>query len=334
MTETPADVMIVARQAAKYREWGWNPLPSRNIAGRVRPSLKSYSHLRDHGIGESILRNWWGTHVQVATGSRWGLAVVDLDGPMAIDVWRLWTMHREPHRTWAVQHDPNGGMHLWFTIPKDEPLPFKTGIWWLGESLEKSNHNCIEILGDGNLIVAPPSVSPRTGRPYQFLPGRGPDDIERPAPLPTWVRSLVTKQVEESRRDSSSVGSVLAPVPDMIRRGGRLAPRLHLSWEDVRAAIPDKVALVRSWGVRVVGDKPSPRGWIVTRSIFREDNHPSAAVNLLGDYWEPLYGSHCLSIFQLAVVLGLYPSFTEAVDGIGYDHGVTRSTWQPQQRTA
>jgi hypothetical protein len=334
MIATPADTAIVARQAATYRAMGFNPLPSRLIAGRIRPSFKTYAKLRDEGIGESILRSWWGTHVQVATGSRWGLAVIDLDGPMAVEVWRLWGMHRDTPPTWAVQHDPAGGMHLWYAVPKDEPLPFKTAIWWLGDTAERSGHNCIEVLGDGNLIVAPPSVSPKSRRPYRFLDGHGPKDIERPAPLPAWVAALIAKH-EGARRAAVQPAGALPVLAPEVRSGVRgEPPRLNLDWGPVRDAIPDKIALLRSWGVRVVSTKPGARGWYVARSIFREDRNPSAAVNELGDYWEPQYGSKCLSIFQLAVTLGIYRSFAEAVDGIGYQHGVTNTSWQPRQRTA
>jgi hypothetical protein len=324
--------MTAGEWADRYRAASFNPLPSKDCGGRLHPPFR-YGHARDNGLSPASFARLADRldcrAVQVPTGSKWGLLVIDLDGPMAVDVWRAWSLHRDNPPTWAVQHDPAGGMHLWYSVARDAALPFKTPLWWLGETAETSGHNCIEALGDGNLIVAPPSVSPKSGLPYRFLPGRGPDDIAAPAPLPGWVAAAIAKH-------ASAPAPVEAPgrMPVVASGSGAPVPRLHLDWSEVRDHIPDKVGLLRSWGVRVVATKPGGKGWYAARSIFREDRRPSAAVNELGDYWEPQYGSRCLSIFQVAVAIGLYRDFAEAVDGLGIQHGVRTSTWRPRQRTA
>ncbi len=311
--------MDLEQAAAFYRRKGYNPLPSKDCGGRLHPPFR-YGDARDEGLSAEsfaeIANRLECDAIQVATGPRHRLVVVDLDGPMSRRVWDTWTRHRNDPPTWAVQHNPEGGMHLWYSVRESAVIPFKTWLWWQGETPHESNHNAIEVLGEGNLIVSPPSVSPKSGKPYRFLPGRGPREIGMPAMLPEWLADMIAAR---SARESRPVVK-----PSLVRPDATPVSRVGLDWDDVRNAIPDKVGLLESWGVRVVSRRPSSKGWYTARSIFREDKHPSASVNEFGDYWEPDMASGCMSIFQVAVALGLYRSFPEAVDGIGLQFGVEK----------
>ena len=145
MPDADAEVDYVKTWAEMYLSCGYNPLPSRAINGRIRPSMKAFRDIRDDGIGTGILDGWWGECLQVCLGCPWNVVVVDLDGSEAVEVWKSLTMFREPVRTWQVRHDPRGGMHVWFRPPEFvEGIPFNTCLW----ELEGVKHVKIELLGD------------------------------------------------------------------------------------------------------------------------------------------------------------------------------------------
>ena len=117
---TEADVKECRRQAAFYRSRGFNPLPSR--MDEKRP-LISYADLWECHLTAEAFDRFETSNVQVMTGRRWGLLVVDLDGPEAVKHWEA--MGTVP-KTW-VSRSGGGGMHLWFSVGPG-PLP-KTFLW-------------------------------------------------------------------------------------------------------------------------------------------------------------------------------------------------------------
>ncbi|MFF0822159.1 bifunctional DNA primase/polymerase [Micromonospora haikouensis] len=59
----------------------------------------------------------------------------------------------------------SGGLHLYYRHPGD-PVPCSQGKH--GQGLGPG----VDVKADGGYVVLPPSVHPRTGRPYQWAPGR------------------------------------------------------------------------------------------------------------------------------------------------------------------
>jgi len=306
--------MDALRQHAEtYRRRGFNPLPSRADGRSIHPPFR-YTRARDEGLPPhaflELAAKFECDCVQVPTGQRWGLVVVDLDGPEAVCVWRTWTLHGPRARTWRVQHDPCGGMHVWFA--SKESFPRATVLWEDGEK-----HSRIELLGDGALIVAPPSVSPKSGNPYAFLPGSGPDDVPRPALLPDWVADLAhAKQAELSTLTPPPV--VRTPCPVSTLTAGR-PPRY-----DARAVangVTDPIGLARRLGLRVVDDQPNRSGWCRARSLFKTDETPSAMLGVRSDafgfrWWEPDLG-RSIGALDVVCLLGLAQTRSEAVAVIG-----------------
>jgi hypothetical protein len=211
----------------------------------------------------------------------------------------------------AIEHDPNGGKHLWYR--HDKPLPFKTYL----HGSEESGHNAIELLGDRNLIVAPPSVSLRSGKPYRWVEGHSPDDIPL-APLPAFVAWAAEDAARACR-------PVRRPPPAALPRQD--IPRQSLSWRDVEEAVPDFVALALKLGVRFASTSCNSAGWYACHSIYREDRHPSASFSQHGAYWESGLWQHtnkkALSIFDLAVERGVAGNFAEAVSWVAREIGYT-----------
>jgi hypothetical protein len=309
-----------AREAATfYQTMGWNPLPSDPALGH--PPY-TYTSLRDSGAPDRIWDHFPLPCVQVPTGRRWGLVVIDLDGEVARDAWQAWTLHRPIDPTWTVE-SPRGGLHLWFEVPRaGAPIPWRF-LWRLPDPSRKdgwAKHEGIELLGDGRLAMAPPSYRIGPGgrrREYSFTAGKGPSDIGRPAPLPSWVLELPGV---EQRREAEVPA---APPHRASAKAPRLAPKGQWSRDAVLAAIPDKVALARSWGLRIVGNRPNSKGWVRCRAIGREDRHASAGFNAeTGYYCEP--GACRVSLFRLAVVLGRFAMWQQACNAIGAELRVPR----------
>lgn len=290
------------RAADFYRGIGFNPLPSRTDASR--PPM-TYLHLWEKPASRSLFRRFpHATNIQVMCGVHWGLAVIDLDGPEALDAWDDYCRFRDPIRTWEVGHGP-AGKHVWFAVPDGvESLPKRT-LW----EIPGRKHVKIELLGDHSLAVAPPSVH-RSGERYAFLAGRSPLDLARPDPMPAWLVAL-------ARVPAPRPVEIPASLSSRKGRAGREAP-LRYRRSDVLAAIPDPIGLAAGWGVRLAASRPNPSGWQRCHAIDRPDRDPSAAISVRGDYWDAPYGpGRSISLFDLSAALGVFPTWRDAVNGLG-----------------
>jgi len=240
-------------------------------------------------------------------GRFWRLLVIDLDGWEAIDRWRH--MGRCP-RTW-VSHSGGGGRHLWFRLPiVDEPIG--KAILWRGEG----PHEAIERLCDQSLVMAPPSIHPATGERYRFLSKReSPLGMGLPADCPAWVFRLRPVQITTHLRNHMGVrGNTTNTSPRAATETSGQFDR-----NQVLEAIPNKLDLVHSWGVRLTG-RPNAKGWAPCHAIDREDIHPSAAVHeASGSYVD--HGSGVkLSLFDLGASLGIYTDWKDAINQLGEQH--------------
>jgi hypothetical protein len=293
-----ADILRARKWARFYRDAGYNPLPS--VPGVKVPSLSRYAHLRDHGIPPGILARWWRPSIQVCTGARWDLVVVDLDGPLAADEWRRLAHRHGCPPTWVVR--TRRGFHLWFS--SSASFPHKTVIW----QVPGVDHAGIEVLADRNLVLAPPSAYCDGSGRYTFLAGRSPHALDRPADLPAWVADLVAAHVRRP--------ALIPFVPPPSSGTGRCAT--HYDRSDVLFAIPDKLRVAGSWGLRIVNAAPNAAGWCVCRAALRADRTPSAMFSpATGRYWEPEMGRLPMSLFDLGVLIGGYPDWMSCCDDLG-----------------
>jgi hypothetical protein len=292
---------LAKRWAYRYRdEYGWNPLPS--LATEKRPSI-CYSELWDRPVWDWVLASWDCPNLQLMTGARWGLAVVDLDGPLAPDAWASMTLHRENPWTWTVLTG-SGGWHLYYTVPtKVTSLPSRV-LW---DSREK--HSKIELLGDKRLVVAPPSRHVRTLKDYVYKVGLR--DMPSPAFLPRWLVDMPGLSPPPVEPRTMPVAEAVVDLPDG-----------HYDRRRVLEAIPDKLSLVRSWGLRVL-DRRNGSGWCRCHAVDREDECPSASFNPeTGWYSEPGMNRK-LSLFDIGVFMGAYRTWVDAVNHLGHQFGAT-----------
>lgn len=294
MKVADASIAECRKWAAFYRERGYNPLPSRTDA--KRPLIR-FADLWEKQLPASEFERFETSNVQVMTGRHWGLLVIDLDGPEAIERWP--SMGQSP-RTW-ISHSGGGGRHLWFSVPRTLP-PLPKAFLWRGEG----EHSAIERLCDKSLVAAPPSLHPVTGRRYKWFDKRhSPLAIPKPAPCPPWILRLAP--VVQVRPDSLSA----APSVGAGRRGPGRAPESRTPWRDVAGRL-DVVSLAQSWGLRTVG-QPRSSGWLPCHAFDRDDKKPSAAIHVESGYYVDSGSGARMNLLNLAVAMNAYPTVDDAI---------------------
>lgn len=75
---------------------------------------------------------------------------------------------------------------------------------------------------------------------------------------------------------------------------------------------------LESKGVRFTGGVSS-KGWAECHAVDRDDDKPSAAVNLANGYYKDLGYGPSYPFFQFLVHLGVYPTFYSAVEGLAVE---------------
>jgi hypothetical protein len=300
-----------------YRSLGFNSIPSCPILGH--PPWR-YGHARDVGLSEKsfermVTRDLW-TNIQIATGRKWGLVGLDVEGETAFNLLEGWQVWNTLPPTWTVR-SPRG-LHYWFYAPADsEPI----GTRHLWQSKEPGAHDGVEIIGDASLLKAPPSGKVVDGvwREYRWLPGRSPADLPL-ATFPDWLRRIDHREQSVAKIPRRPLtGAYNASV--VTRWGGDELP----NWKDVLASIPDKVELARRLGLPLAKEKANASGWIAASCVFRPDRTPSASYSeKTGRWWEPGMGRNPITPFDLGVALGHYPDFATALMSIARDYG-----WKP-----
>lgn len=294
------DIRNARGKAELYLSRGFSVLPS--MPSEKRPMVK-YADYWEARAPSSLLDENPTTNLQLILGRFHRVLVVDVDKPEAQAEWRRWP---QKPRTW-VTHSGGDGQHWWFRLPKDYPTPLPYARLWQGDA----KHTAIERLCDRSLIVIPPSIHPETGERYRFLYKHDPKTISAPAMCPQWILDKPPLVDPSSRPEWTPETRRKAPVA--------LSGRHHAA-EDVLDAIPDKVALAQSWGLRIAGTRPSPTGWMSCRAFDREDERPSAAIHVRDGNYVDRGSNLSLSFFYLGMAMGQFGSYVEAVDALGDEY--------------
>jgi hypothetical protein len=155
---------------------GWPALPAVEKKPVVKWNASDYPSftLADLQRGWSYALRKFGAiaNIFVPTGKRSQLAVGDIDPRHGGRLEALWA-RGWPQET-VIAQSGGGGWHVYCLCP-DDGLP----------SIDAYDDG-IELKSDGHIIIAPPSVHPDTGKPYQWLEGHAPWEIAL-APLPAAV---------------------------------------------------------------------------------------------------------------------------------------------------
>jgi hypothetical protein len=335
MNESGSQIQRALQGALFFRDRGYNPLPARS--DRKSPMLASFTEFWSQPVPQEVYADWAAENVQVMCGARWKLCVVDCDGDQAHNVFRAMKRHHDPdqvgpYATWTARTG-GGGWHFWFTLPDHVKTCESRRVWGLWDTWGGSTHQGdwahhreIRLLGDGALVVAPPSLHVETRVPYAWITGRGPDELPEPGPVPAWVLDL---PVASPCRGAPSAppGPLPAPPPESpLRPAGGLYER-----DEVLHAIKDKIALARRWGLRIASPRPNAKGWVACHAIGREDKSPSASISESSGVYCDLAQGVRLSLFDLAAALGAYPDWQAAKNALG-DEFVGRPRTRERER--
>jgi len=155
---------------------------SRLAPGSKEPMKGSHGHL-DATTEADVVRAWWtadpDANVAVATGARSKLWVLDIDPKHGGNESLIEIINRfgELPPTVSV-HTPSGGIHFWWAWPADIEIRGSQGR--VGEG--------IDVLGEGNYVICPPSRLATGGRYRWVEPSAGVI-----APAPDWLVKLTQK---------------------------------------------------------------------------------------------------------------------------------------------
>jgi hypothetical protein len=167
--------------------------------------------------------------VGIVLGSQSGIVVLDIDPRNGSDdtLHELESEHGALPRTPSVESG-GGGRHMYVLAP--------------GAALVSSLGPGLDLLGEGRLVVAPPSLH-ASGRCYQW--DEHPDEVELAA-LPDWMLRLVTPQratrvasdqtIPEGERNLTQIAGSLRLV---LPQTEGIAPALHaINEQQCRPALP------------------------------------------------------------------------------------------------
>jgi len=229
-----------ADAAKKYLARGWSVLPLRPHDKRP---LIAWRDLQKVHPSEKDITEWFDRcpngNIGIVTGEISNLVVLDVDARHGGDV-SLEDLQRRYRPLPATIEALTGGdgHHYYFAHP---------GLLTRNRAGLAQG---IDVRGDGGYIVAPPSIHP-SGKPYEWVPGRGPDEIPL-APLPRWLntplhasrvgrslsewRALVRKGVNEGKRNSTIASLTGHLLRHNVDAG--VALELILAWNQARCRPP------------------------------------------------------------------------------------------------
>ena len=230
---------------------GWSVIP---VEARGKRPIVPWLEYQSRLATEKEVEAWFDArrtpNLGIVTGALSNLVVLDIDsrhgGPQSLALLEL--EHSTLPDTVEAQTG-GGGRHAYFVHPG--------GLVHNRAGLAAG----IDFRGDGGCVVAPPSVHP-SGRRYQWVPGRSPQETELAA-LPAWLLRFVHpsgsraghplshwRQLAREGVDEGTRNSTLASLAGHLLRQGvdpKVALELLLAWNRVRCRPPladDEVAQV------------------------------------------------------------------------------------------
>lgn len=292
------DVELCRLWANKYREWGFNPLPSRSDAKRPFTRFAEYW---EKSFPAEEFDKFEPENIQVMTGTHWNLVALDVDGYPAQEWLRK---HRKPcPATWTVANNKEG-YHLWYRLPQGWNGPLSSCQIYQGEE----KHCEVARKADRALIIAPPSHHVTRRVRYRFQS----DDLcplysRPPAIAPDWLLEYQPPKAE------IPVSTIARPHFATKRYSGSF----RYGWDEVLQAIPNKAKLAEYYGLKVSWRNATDNPWI---PCYRDaqDRNPSAAINRETGYYIARGGNEWRgSFYHLLVHLGAFGSVYDAVNCLG-----------------
>jgi hypothetical protein len=301
---------------------GLVPLPSETDDKRPLRSLGPYGVFRASGVPDWVYtpEHWTTPNIQLFCGARsagWcKIVVIDCDGERARTVWRLLCeSHGFAPDTW-VALTPSGGRHFYFRL-SDTVLECPTRLLWgLWDTYGDDGrgawaaHQEVRLLGEGALVVAPPSTHVKIGTEYAWAPGRGPLDRD-PAEAPPWLLAL--PGIVAPNTEPTDPDRIVPRVRHVRAVGGRFSIKELREMVANNLTPSQRVEYARLWGLRFAGDTPSANGWRECHRAGAKDRTPSAGFHAESGVYRDAKDGGTMSFFDLATELGAFGHWTEAV---------------------
>jgi hypothetical protein len=316
------DFARALEHARFYRTLGLVPLGSRLDSKRpVDPEYAKYRTERLPTVAFTM-DEWRTTNIQLITGARTSgatkIVVVDLDSKESVAAWkRICSSHDyKPNHPW-IARTGGGGWHIYYRLPPEVEECRSRLLWGLWDTFGRHGkgdwckHKEVRLLGDGSLVVAPPSFHVDSGKPYYWVGNgkRGPVGVPLPETAPEWLLAMPGVQTPKTAAEERVI-----PTP---ATAGEQAPRGR---RYDRAAIlqavhpADKVALARGWGLRIAAGSANGRGFLPCHAIDRDDSHPSCSFHVDDGFYKDQRDGRTLSFFDLAVALGAFRDWRDCAE--------------------
>jgi hypothetical protein len=286
-----------------------------------QPTFETYAQYRAEPVPADVYtpERWRTTNIQIITGAKspgsLKIIAVDLDGDEARETFRrMCRDHKLSTKRLWVSSSPSGGKHCYFSVPAGVSEVPTRMIWGVCDTYgragrpEWKKHREIKILGDGALVVAPPSVHvdyrERKER-YRFEPGFSPRDFAAPDEAPGWLlempsyqlpRLVTQRQREHWRRAAGFIDESM----DFDALQDRIPPGV-------------KIGMASEWGLEFAGSVPSS-GWANCHSVDGNDSRPSGGFHVDTGRYKDHRTGQCISFFQLGVSLGKFKSVSECAE--------------------
>ncbi len=176
---------VMVEAALSYARAGWRVLPCRATGARAKtPHVKGWPN--NATTDPSTVKRWWHKWPNALIGVMVpdDIAVIDIDPRNGGSIQTLEALAGGvlPPTLTAVSGGRDSGRHLYYKRPK---------------GLDKSVIGClpgIDVIVSGRFMIAPPSLHPDTGRPYQW------ENKTQPATMPTGLAQALTRTTASAPR--------------------------------------------------------------------------------------------------------------------------------------
>lgn len=176
---------VMLEAALSYARAGWRVLPCRAKGAKAKtPHIKGWPNNATTDPG--TVKRWWNKWPTALIGVMVpdDIAVIDIDPRNGGSVQALEALAGGalPPTLTAVSGGRDSGRHLYYKRP---------------EGFDKSVIGClpgIDVIVSGRFMIAPPSLHPNTGRPYQW------ENKTQPAMMPTGLVQALTRTTASAPR--------------------------------------------------------------------------------------------------------------------------------------
>jgi len=180
--------------ALSYAKRGWPVFPLHTPHGKQCSCGKDCGNpgkhprtkhgLTDATTDESTIRSWWtkwsDANIGIATGTRSGIVVVDVDPRSGGDAtWERLQLEHDGDAPTLTSETGGGGLHVIYERPSDQGKI---------ASRKDAIPPGVDCKADGGYIVAAPSLH-MSGRRYQWR-----DENEQLQPVPAWLLAILCPQ--------------------------------------------------------------------------------------------------------------------------------------------